>query len=62
LTDRWLEAFKGCGNGDLLVSLDLEDIVTIVDGRPALIDELRDAPEELRTYIARGISSLRSTP
>lgn len=35
------------------MSHDLEDVVTVVDGRPALIDELRGAPEEPRTYIAR---------
>ena len=57
-----VEAFKGRGNGDFLVSHDLEDVVTVVDGRPALIDELRGAPEELRTYIATEISSLLSTP
>jgi hypothetical protein len=58
LTAGWLEAFRGRGNGDLLVSHDLGDIVTVVDGRPALIDGLRGAPEELRTYIATEISSL----
>ena len=57
-----LEAFKGRGNGDFLVSHDLEDIVTVVDGRPALIDELRGAPGELRTYITMEISSLLDTP
>jgi hypothetical protein len=36
LTAGWLEAFKGRGNGDFLVSHDLEDVVTIVYGRPAL--------------------------
>lgn len=40
------------------MSHDLEDIVTVVDGRPALVDELRNTPEELRTYIAMEISSL----
>jgi hypothetical protein len=55
LTAGWLEAFKGRGNGDFLVSHDLGDVVTVVDGRPALIDELRGAPEELRTYIATEI-------
>lgn len=50
----WLEPFKGRGNGDLLVSHDLENVVSVVDGRPALIDELPSAAEELRTYIAQG--------
>ena len=41
---------------------DLEDVVTVVDGRPALIDELRGAPEEVRTYITTEISSPLGTP
>jgi hypothetical protein len=57
-----LEAFKGRGNSDFLASHDLEDIVTAVDGRAQLVDELRGAPEDLRTYIAAEISSLLSTP
>ncbi len=35
------------------MSHDLENVVTVVDGRPALIDELPGAAEELRTYIAQ---------
>jgi len=33
-----LEAFHDRGGGDFLVSHDLEDVVTVIDGRPALID------------------------
>ena len=36
------------------MSHDLENVVTVVDGRPALIDELRGAAEKLRTYMAQG--------
>jgi len=43
--------FKGRANGDLPVSHDLENVV---DGRRALIDELRGTAEELRTYMAQG--------
>lgn len=57
-----LEAFKDRGNGDFLVSHDLEDIITVVDGRPALVDELRSAPEDLRIYVATEFSSLLATP
>lgn len=46
-----LEAFRGRGGGDFLVSHDLEDIVTVIDGRPALIDEVGAAPADLRTYL-----------
>lgn len=53
---------KGRGSSDFLASHDLEDIVTVVDGRPELLDELRGAPEELRAYLATEISSLLDTP
>ena len=47
-----LEAFKGRGAGDYLVSHDLEDIITIVDGRVSLLDEVRATPDDLRRYLA----------
>lgn len=52
-----LEAFKDRGrdaNGkpDYLGSHDLEDIITIADRRPELLDECRAASPELRTYLA----------
>src|SRR3990172_6666005 len=53
-----LEAFKGRGRGDYLASHDLEDLITVVDGRPELLDELRSAPEDLRSYIADVIGQM----
>ena len=47
-----IEAFKGRGKGDYLASHDLEDVVTVVDGRPELLNELRSAPDDVRMYIA----------
>lgn len=35
-----------------LVSHDIEDIVTIVDGRESLVDEVRNSPAELHNYLA----------
>lgn len=35
-----LEAFRGRGGGDFLFSHDVEDIVTVVDGRPTLVAEV----------------------
>ena len=35
-----LEAFRGRGRGDMVTSHDLEDIVTVVDGRPELVNEI----------------------
>ena len=47
-----IEAFKGRGKGDYLASHDLEDVVTVVDGRPELLNELRSARDDVRMYIA----------
>jgi predicted nucleotidyltransferase len=53
-----LEAFKGRGKGDYLASHDLEDLITVVDGRPGLLDELRSAPEDVRSYIADAVGQM----
>lgn len=47
-----LEAFKGRGTGDYLASHDLEDLITVIDGRPQLLEELTKAPEDVRHYCA----------
>ena len=53
-----LEAFHGRGRGDYLFSHDLEDIVSVVDGRASLIDECRQSPLELRCYLAEQFTTL----
>lgn len=53
-----LEAFEDRGKSDLLLSHDMEDIVTVIDGRPTLIDEMRQTPAELQAYIAEKFSVL----
>ena len=53
-----IEAFKGRGREDYLASHDLEDIVTVVDGRAALLDEARQSPAALRRYLAEEIGRL----
>ena len=52
------EAFHGRGNNDYLASHDLEDIITVVDGRPELQQEIDQADGELRRYIAAEFSAL----
>ena len=47
-----LVAFLDRGKGDYLESHDLEDVLAVVDGRPALIDEFEHAEIELRDYVA----------
>lgn len=52
------EAFHGRGNNDYLASHDLEDIITVVDGRPELQQEIDQADGELRRYIAAEFKAL----
>lgn len=58
---RGAEIGDARGRGDFMASHDLEDIVTVVDGCPALIDELRAAPPQLREYLAREFHALTSS-
>ena len=46
------EAFSDRGQGDFLASHDLEDIINVLGGRPELADEVAQAPDELRAYLA----------
>ncbi len=53
-----LQAFDGRGTGDYLASHDLEDIITVIDGRVEIIDEISQAREDVREYIAGKIVGL----
>jgi len=55
-------AWKGRGRGDLLASLDVHDVLTLIDGRPGLVEEVRSAPPELRDYIQVELTALRVEP
>jgi hypothetical protein len=55
-----LEAFRGRGRNDFSLSRDLEDIVTVVDGRPELGQEVRASATGLRSYLNHEIDALLS--
>jgi predicted nucleotidyltransferase len=57
-----LEAFYGRGKGDYGVSHDMEDIITVIDGRPELLTEIASADSELRQYLADEIEDLLGNP
>jgi hypothetical protein len=62
-----LEAFKdrgrdASGQADYLGSHDLEDIITVADRRPELLDDCRAAPAELRQYLAQAFAELLADP
>ncbi|AQT61979.1 hypothetical protein [Cellvibrio sp. PSBB023] len=56
------EAFKGRGNGDLLASRDMEDILNLVDGREELLTEVRQLAPELKTYLTNAFTLLLEMP
>jgi predicted nucleotidyltransferase len=56
------EAFKDRGRNDVYASHDLEDIITIVDGRAELVDEIAQAPADVRAYIVSNIQALVDHP
>ena len=56
-----LEAFHGRGGGDYRASHDLEDFITVIDGRPTLGAEVRAANADVRGYIAVQAQALLST-
>jgi hypothetical protein len=55
-----LEAFAGRGRGDYLASPDIEDIVTLLDGRAEVVEDVSRADEALRRYLAERFSTLLS--
>lgn len=57
-----LEAFRGRGKGDFIASRDFEDIVTLLDRRPELIEEVRTADSELRGFVADEMRRLLGEP
>lgn len=46
-----IEAFRGRGGGDYLASKDMEDIVTVIDGRPEIVEEVAAAELDLRSFL-----------
>lgn len=57
-----LEAFIGRGKGDFLMSHDLEDVLNVVDGRPALVDEVGAAVAPLRAFVQERVMTLLKHP
>jgi len=53
-----LEAFRTRGQGDFIASHDIEDIVTVVDGRPEIVGEVHASAPEVRAYIGNEIRGL----
>lgn len=57
-----LEAFDGRGQGDYQASHDLEDLFSVIDGRPELAEEIETAPDDVRAYIHDRVGALLDDP
>jgi len=53
-----IEAFYGRGKDDFLGSHDMEDIITVIDGRPKVINEIKTSPSDLRKYLSQEFRKL----
>ena len=56
------EAFKDRGQNDVFLSHDLEDILTVVEGRSTLVAEVGAAPYDVKLHIARCVAGLLALP
>lgn len=57
-----LDAFKDRGGGDFFASHDLEDVITVIDGREELAAETRAAPAAVRDALAGQLTELVANP
>lgn len=52
-----IEAFLGRGNNDFMASHDIEDIITVIDGRLEIVYEVKRTEVELRSYLAKNFKA-----
>lgn len=57
-----LEAFAGRGNNDYLFSHDLGDLIAVIDGRAALLDECNTSGAALKAYLRDWFTRLIAVP
>lgn len=48
-----VDAFHNRGADDYIASHDMEDIITLLDGRPEIVDDVRNAPEDVKEFLSR---------
>ncbi len=47
-----IEAFEGRSGGDYMASHDLEDIITVLDGRPEIVSEIKSSSDDLKIFLS----------
>lgn len=56
-----IEAFSQRGNNDPIGSRDIEDVISVVDGRPDLHGEFQTAAASVRTFVRHALAKLINT-
>jgi hypothetical protein len=51
-------AFVDRGDGDYYASHDVEDFITVIDGREKIVEEVSQAPAELARYVIESVRNL----
>jgi hypothetical protein len=57
-----LEAFANRSRNDYVASRDFADIVSLLDGRAELVEEIASAPDEVRRYVGSELSRHQEHP
>lgn len=57
-----LEAFKTRGKSDYYASHDFEDIMSIIDGRYEIVEEIHNADSELRDHLINSFAEIDNSP
>ena len=53
-----LAAFDGRGEGDYMISHDMEDMVAVLDGRPEIVEEVWSCDQKLRGHLQVRLAAL----
>ena len=61
LATKWA-AFENRGADDPLTSHDLEDVMTLVAGRPTVVNEVRQSPDDVRAFITAHVRAFLQSP
>lgn len=56
------EAFKDRGQNDVYLSHDLEDILTVIEGRSTVASEVNAASADVRWHVGRSVAALLDMP
>jgi predicted nucleotidyltransferase len=56
-----LAAFADRGKGDFFASHDIEDLMAVIDGRAAIVEEIATAPAALRDYVVASLHRINQS-